>query len=116
MQQTHDWEVIILFSRKYTTTTTMRGSPQPHQQQARQRLAPRLQTSVEGKGSSTATAAFRQRNMLQFRLPVRPRMRSKSLTVVVQSMTQFKDAVSEDNVKIIFGENYKHGDRMQVPR
>jgi len=38
MQQAHDWEVIILFSSKYTTTT-MRGSPQPHQQQARQRLA-----------------------------------------------------------------------------
>jgi len=54
----------------------MRGSPQPHQQLARQRLAPRLQKAAEGKGSSTATATFRQRNMLQFRLPVRPRMRS----------------------------------------
>jgi hypothetical protein len=64
MQQGHDWKIIILFSSKYTTTTTMRGSPQPHQQQGRQRLASVLQKAAEGKGSSTATAAFRQRNML----------------------------------------------------
>jgi hypothetical protein len=43
-------------------------------------------------------------------------MRSKSLPAAVQNMTQFKDAVSEDKVANILGENYKHGDRMQVPR
>jgi hypothetical protein len=47
MQQDHDWKVIILFSSKYTTTT-MRGSPQPHQQQARQSLAPVLQKAAGG--------------------------------------------------------------------
>jgi len=43
-------------------------------------------------------------------------MRSKSLPVVKQDITEFKDAVSEDNVKNILGENYKLGDRTQVPR
>lgn len=54
--------------------------------------------------------------MSQFRLLVHPRMRSKSLPIVKQNVTEFKEAVSEDNVTNILGENYKIGDRTKVPR